>query len=340
MGITAESGGEDVREAIRSRYIPLMTPLFFPEDPVGPDIVRYFASLLRIVGMEDKGWDPYVESRAVLDDLNALMQLDLPEDKFPEKDLTTWRLGLIFYNHIVEMDAPYEVLTNLLRFRLGKGYSPYPFFDFLTREQKKRFKRTGLFPKQKIDIIKQLAAEAEIGIGDIFDDFYRSDLRNAISHSDFIFSDDGFRCRNGNWTNAFSVKFEELNDLLTKAKVFIGTFFGLEREARRHWGTFAGKGMPYDPHYKGIIEVLVDDQGLMNGFKVHWPNASESIYRRTKDGIDMANCMLDLKNANISLFVDLYARHPGTFSPLVEVGAAPVYTRLEGSDIDLSWPSS
>jgi len=165
------------------------------------------------------------------------------------------------------------------------------------------------------------------------------DLRNAISHSDFIFTDDGFRCRNGNWTNSFKITFEELDDLITKAKVFVGTFFGLEREARRQWGSYAGKGIPYDPYYKGIMEVLVDDDGLMNGFKVHWPNASESLYRRTRDGIDMANCMLDLKNASISLFVDSYARTPGKFSPLVEVSGTPIYTRLEGSNTDLTWPS-
>jgi hypothetical protein len=237
------------------------------------------------------------------------------------------------------MDAPYEVLTNLLRFRLGKGYSPNPFFDFLTQDQKKRFKKTGLFPKQKIEIIRQLDAEAKLGVSAIFDEFYRGDLRNAISHSDFIFTDDGFRCRNGNWTNAFKITFEELDNLITKAKVFIGTFFDLEREARRQWGSYSGRGIPYDPHYKGIMEVLVDDDGLMNGFKVHWPNASESLYRRTRDGIDMANCMLDLKNANVSLFVDLYARDPGKFSPLVEASGAPIYTRLEGSNIDLTWPS-
>lgn len=331
--------GEEQREAIRSRYVPLMAPLFFPDDPIGHDIVNYFASLLRIVGMEDKGWDPYEESRAMLDDINALMQSDLDKNKFRDKNLTMWRLGLIFYSHIVEMDAPYEVLTNLLRFRLGKGYSPNPFFDFLTTDQKKRFRKNGLFPKQKIDIIKKLDAEAKLGVAAIFDEFYRSDLRNAISHSDFIFTDDGFRCRNGNGMNSFKITFEELNDLITRAKVFIGTFFGLEREARQHWGAYAGKGVPYDPHYKGIMEVLVDGDGIMNGFKVHWPNASESLYRRTRDGIDMANCMLDLKNSTISLFVDLYARTPGAFSPLVEASDVPSYTRLEGSSDDLTWPS-
>jgi hypothetical protein len=330
----------DKNEVIRSRYIPLMEPLFFPDDPVGPDIVRYFASLLRVVGMEDKGWDPYEESRAVVTELYAFMQIDLPTERFPNRQLTNWRLALLFYNHIVEMDAPYEVITNLLRFRLGKGYNPNPFYDFLEPEQRKRAKKIGLFPKQKISVIKKLAAEAKLEVGSIFDEFYRNDLRNAISHSDFIFTDDGFRCRNGNWLGAFKISFQELDDIITKAKVFIGTFFGLEREARKYWGTYAGRGIAYDFTYKGLMEVLVDDEGLMNGFKIHWPNNSESVYRRTKNGIDMTNCMLDIKNAHIGMMVGSYARRPGQFSPLVEAGEAPLYTRLEGIDDDLHWPAS
>jgi len=77
--------------------------------------------------MEGKGWDPYLESRAILEDLNSLMQLKLPKGKFPD-GLATWRLGLILYNQVLEMSAPYEVLTNLLRFRLEEGYSANPFY--------------------------------------------------------------------------------------------------------------------------------------------------------------------------------------------------------------------
>jgi hypothetical protein len=56
--MTEEPTGEKKLEAIRDRYIEIMAPLFFPKDPIGHDIIRYFASLLRVVGMEDKGWDP------------------------------------------------------------------------------------------------------------------------------------------------------------------------------------------------------------------------------------------------------------------------------------------
>ncbi len=247
-------------EVIRQRYIDCLEPLFFPEDPVSNDIVKYFASLLRIVGMEDRGWDPFVESRAILEDINAIMQMDLPAAKFPDKDSTIWRMGLLMYSHVVEMDAPYEVITNLLRFRLGKGYSPNPYYMFLDTVQKKRFKNSGIYPKQKIEIIKSLSQEANLSIGGIFDDFYNNELRNAISHSDYILTDGDFRCRKGTGTvGAFRIQLEVLNRTITKSKLFISTFFGLETSARKFWATRKHSAIPYDPVYKGLMEILVSE---------------------------------------------------------------------------------
>jgi hypothetical protein len=179
--------GEIKREAIRDRYVPLMAPLFFPDEPTKPDIIQLFASLLRVVGMEDKGWDPYAESRNVLDDLKTLMQLKLPAKIFKDRELTAWRLGLLFYSHIVEMSAAYEVLTNLLRFRLGKGYHPNPYYAFIRENDRKRYRRSGLFPKQKIEIIQTLSKESGLDFGGIFDEFYRNDFRNAITRRSSTF---------------------------------------------------------------------------------------------------------------------------------------------------------
>ena len=316
-----------------------MKPLFLPDDPVSGDIIRYFASLLRVVGMEDKGWDPYVESRAILRDLDQFLQMDLPGERFPDAELTIWRMGLVMYSHIVEMDAPYEVLTNLLRFRLGKGYSPNPYFIFLNKDQQKRFRRTGIYPKQKIEIIKKLSTEAGLSVGDLFDDFYDNTLRNAISHSDYIVTEKEFRCRNGTGAvGAFSVPLEKLNRLITNAQLFVATFFELELAARTVWGGTSGRAIPYDAVYKGLMEVLVDEKGLMCGFKVHWPNHSESIYKRTPDGIDMANCHLAIKDATLNLFVDQYARKPGKFSPLVEEDQEPRYTPIDRTGEIPRWP--
>ncbi len=230
--------------------------------------------------------------------------------------------------HVVEMSAPYEVLANLLRFRLGKGYSPNPYYDFLSKEERKQAAKTGLFPSKKIQIIGRLGDEAGLGLKAIFSDFYSGAFRNAVAHSDFIFTDEGFRCRSDAFGKAFKLSFVEVDALITHAKAFIGAFFTLEQEARRSWGANAGKGYAYDPVYKGVMEVLADDKGLMNGFKVHWPNGAESTYQRTEAGIDMSNCMLDLEANSIGLWVGLYARERDAFSPLVERGEAAAYTPL------------
>ncbi len=329
---------EDEIEKTRHRYIGALRPLFLPEDPTGNDIVKYFASLLRIVGMEDKGWDPYLESRGILEDINAILQSEHSGTIFPDKDFTMWRMGLLMYSHIVEMDAPYEVLTNLLRFRLGKGYSPNPYYMFSNSKEKKRFKRSGIYPIQKIKIIKMLSEEAGVPVGDIFDEFYDGNLRNSISHSDYILTEKQFRVRNGTGSvGAYSISLERLNELITKAKLFISTFFGLDNAAREVWGGKKHQAIPYDPVYKGLIEILVDDDDLMCGFKVHWPNNSESVYRRTQEGIDMINCMLDMENSTIEFMVGLYARQPGSFSPLVEKDGVPIYTEIEGTGTIPEW---
>ncbi|WP_429813652.1 hypothetical protein [Ensifer sp. B1-9] len=327
-----------VFNAHRDRYIKILEPLFLPDDVTSHDIIRYFASLLRVLGMEDKGWDPYAESRNILNDLNRLMRVELPEKDFPDADKTIWRLGLLLYCHVVEMDAPYEVITNLLRFRLCKGYSPSPFFDSLTDKEKKNFAKTGIRTGRKIEIIKELSKQSGLGIGEIFDEFYSNKLRNAVQHSDFIVTDEGFRCRSGSGAKAFMLSFEELDVLITKAKAFIAAFLQIETTARQVWGMQKGRAIPYDITYKGLMEILVDDRDLLCGFAVYWPNNSRSLYRRTKDGVEMVNCMIDLANATIDLFVDRYARVPGKFSPLVEHDASPVYKPLDKSETRPTWP--
>ncbi len=325
------SPAEERNEAIRKRYQDIMFPIFFPEEPTQPDIKLFFSSLLRVVGMEDRGWDPLAESRAVIDDLYAIMRMKLSAESFADPELTTWRVGLLFYSHIIEMSAPYEVLANLMRYRLGKGYHPNPFFEFLTRDEKKRAKKMGVTTKQKIRVVKELSDAAEFELGAIIDEFYNPDFRNAISHSDFIFTDEGFRCR-GSGFNAFSLTFQQVDNLITSAKLFIGAFFEMDRECRKLWGSQANRAMGYDPIYKGVMEILANEDGMLEGFKVHWPNATDSWYRRTDEGIEMTNIILALQHADLELFVGLYPKPADPFSPVVALGAQPVFTPLENGE--------
>lgn len=330
---------EKIFEGHRDRYMQALEPLFLPDDPVSNDITRYFSSLLRVLGMEDKGWDPYSESRDLLNDLNRLMKIKLPKKKFPDAETTKWRLGLLLYAHIVEMNAPYEVIMNLLRFQLGKGYSPNPFFDFLTDGEKKSFVKRGILTSRKIELIKSLSEEAKLEIGTMFDEFYNNRLRNAIQHSDFIFTDQGLRSRGGiSGAKAFEITYDKLDEFITKSKAFIAAFFQIEMLARQVWGQNKGKAIPYDPTYKGMMEVLVDDRDLMCGFAVHWPNNSQSLYRRTEQGVEMVNCMANLSGATIELMVGHYAQSPGNFSPLVELDGKAIYPKLDKSEERPAWP--
>lgn len=319
------------------RYLAILDPLFFPSDPISNDVIRFFASLLRVRGIEDVNSDPFGESRATLEDLNRLMQIDLPDDQFPDRSSTNWRLGLQFYCHIVEMSAPYEVLANLLRFRLGEGYSPNPFHKFLNAKERKRADRYGVSTYDKLAVLKRLGHRAGIALESLIDEFYLPELRNAVTHSDYILQKDRVISREGYPNSVLNLSYESLDKTLSAARAFISAFFGLELESRRSWGACAGRALPYDPHYKGMMEVLADRDGLMNGFKVHWPNGEESWYRRTSDAIDMVNCFFDSNQDTVQCFVGLYARNPGKFSPLVEVGATPIYSPIDQTGIPPVW---
>jgi hypothetical protein len=323
----------------REEYIEILKPLFLPDDPAKNDIIKYFASLLRVLGMEDGGWDPYAESRSILNDLNNLMNVEMPENRFPQPSETQWRLGLLIYCHVVEMDAPFEVITNLLRVHLNLGYSPNPFYNFLNSKERKAFQKYGLRTGKKIEIIEELSARAGLKIGEIYRSFYRPELRNAVQHSDFILAEDAFRVRGGrSGEKAFKIKYEDLDHLILKAKAFISAYFHVEQLARYSMGQNSGRGIPYDPVYKGLMEVLVDDQKLMCGFRVLWPNDCASTYRRAPEKVEQINCSVNLKEGTLDLFVGTYAVRKSAFSPLVEEGREPIYPPLYGSDIRPNWP--
>lgn len=56
--------------------------------------------------MKDKGWDSYIESRGLLDDLRVLRGIELPEDRFPQPLHTVGRLALIFLRSFGRIEFP------------------------------------------------------------------------------------------------------------------------------------------------------------------------------------------------------------------------------------------
>jgi hypothetical protein len=63
-------------------------------------VERFFelvCTLVRAGGVYSAGWDPWLESKAVLDDLNNLAKLRLPSGQFPDAERTQARLALLSY---------------------------------------------------------------------------------------------------------------------------------------------------------------------------------------------------------------------------------------------------
>lgn len=325
--------------AKQAEYIEVLKPLFFPRELTDGNILEYFASLLRVVGMEDSGWDPYAESREVIRDMTTLLSSELSEELFPDTSATRWRFALLLYSHIVEMDGPYDVLANLLRIQSHKGYSPFPFLQVITKRGTTVLEDKRLLVADKIEIITKHAADLGYPMGAIFADYYDSRLRNALAHSDYTLATEGLRCR-GRWpkTRSLIVQYPELLDHIACAIAFVLAFLHLETGVRYTWGKRKGEAMPYDRRLKGLLEILVDDEDRMCGFAVHWPNEFVSVYRRTATRVDMINCHADPESATISPTVGLYARNPGTFSPLVEHDAEPAYTKLDVGSKRPTWP--
>lgn len=333
-------------------YCNVLRPLFTVGDV---DPLEHVCAILRVGGLEDEGWDTLEESFETLRDISLLAQIELPSEQFSDIEKTRLRLHLVSYAHVVECDAPYDILANLCRVRAGQNASILPFWDEseYQRRQRKAEKNPGKLldeprppsPSTKIRLIKELAQRGGVlQIGEVFDDFYFPVIRNSINHSDYIIHGNEFRMRKGRLLTDDATPFESpvipierLRSIIDRTFAFYSAFFTIHKETRSSFSTLKGKAIPYDLLLKGLLEFLLDDAGLLCGWIVHWPNGMESSFRRTSDGPQPLNIRAQIDDP-IALFVGEYHEDHEPFSKLVARGEQPVYTPLEGSTEPLRWP--
>jgi hypothetical protein len=301
-------------------------------------------------GYKDTGWDSYTESIALLEDFTQLMKLELPEDRFPNPSSTQARLALMAYSHMIEMSFPYELLANLLRLRLGLKYSIRPLAHLnKVREVKisgvKTQKVMKASPIAKINEIDELSKRAGVPeVGEALRGIYNSTIRNAVYHSDYAIHDDSLRLLSDHLYSkkegAFTalITFEELGEITSEAFAFHSALLVLWKRQRKLFIDFKDKILPYDAHYKGVIEFTFDGDSL-NGFRVYWPNESVSICARNLDGQSIAVNIRFEPDESINFFVGTVASHPSPFSPCVEAGSEPVYAIVPGTDRRPHWPA-
>ena len=333
-------------ESLIVQYCEILAPLFECQG----DRFDFILALLRAAAHEGAGWDTLTESFQVLDDLQILGVAELPHEHFAQPEVTRLRLSLLEYCHLVEMDAPYEILANLCRVRLGLAVSYSPFVTNTPRRKRssnvKKSTPSGmkrLHPKQKIDALKRLTWQVGLpAIGAAFDDFYRAGVRNAIAHSDYIIFGDEFRMRgqtipadDGTNDPTPVVKLLRLQDLIDHARAFYLAFVRVEKGARMSMGKNYGRGFRYDDRYKGLLEVLVDSDENLCGAVIHWPNGAESSYERTPHGSKPLN-IVPLGGCFETFVGEKHTPHHH-FSPLLKPGQSPRYSPLKSTGEQLTW---
>jgi hypothetical protein len=338
----------DLTEPVK-RYTDLLRDLF---DSSKLDPFEYACALLRVGGLEDAGWDPLAESKAVFEDIVKLTQLELDQNVFADVEKTKLRLMLLAYAHLVEMDAPYNVIANLLRVRNGERYTWDPFWDIREKKKGKRKQVMDLikgpvpvYPVEKIERIKTLASQVGLAqIEPIFDDFFSPVLRNSIDHSDYVLYKDELRMAKGRMKDPRGVYspvvgYDHLLSMISDTYGFCWTFFALEDEARHCFKNLAGLVFPFDPKLKGLLEFNIRPDGFLNGFTVHWPNNSASYFIRDEKGCQCCNIRLD-NDLAVTFFVGEYFSPHNPFSPLVDVGKEPSYSSSVYNSQPLKWSAT
>jgi hypothetical protein len=285
---------------IRDRYLPTIHRLFERAFETNP--FEALCSVLRVGGMSDEGWDPFEESRKAFDDFNWLLDKSITE----RNGACSRRISLLMYCHAVEMTAVHEIIANCLRCLLNEQYIIDPFQHLSRKNKKKIFSYIPSSAKNKFKFIKELASKAkESQLGEDIDSFFDENIRNAFSHSDYIFSDDSFRFRGGRL--ACQMGFDELDKKITGCFGFYGAFMYLHRQ----WLKELTKTKKYHKWQRyQVLEILSSEKEGVYGFNVHFSNGSKSTYVRRASGIKAINLRFD-KNGHIAYFCgDLDALEP------------------------------
>lgn len=170
-------------------------------------------------GMQDAGWSTTITANEVFDELSAMSK---GQKKLSKADV---RVMLMLYCQLAEAGGVYESLKNIMGVVTLKPYLLWPFKD-LVRVKKAPSRVIG--PNANATF-RDLATNAKaIGLSrlsSLLEDAFRDDIRNGISHADYVIWDDGLRLRRRNGGNANKLAFTEVNAALTRG---IGFFQILE----------------------------------------------------------------------------------------------------------------
>jgi hypothetical protein len=164
-------------------------------------------------GAQDPGWAATITAHEVFQELTEHF-------KKPTKSKADVRIALFLYCQLAEAGGVYESVKNVLGVISLNSYLLWPFKDLV---RVKPQTRRVIGPNANVTF-RDLAANAKaVGLSrlsELLEEAFRDDLRNGVSHADYVIWDDGIRLSNRNGGHAAKLSFNELNDALMRGAGF------------------------------------------------------------------------------------------------------------------------
>ena len=144
------------------------------------------------------------------------------------------RVEIVVYCHIMEADLLFVILWNLLRI-LKQESCIWTF----SRVTKRGETHVCEYPREKISEIARLSDEMELTVGEVLEDLWHGDLRNAFSHSQYFLASNYFvptsrlspvsRKADRTPHPVKSYSYEEIHDLCKSAENLLTAFIDAYR---------------------------------------------------------------------------------------------------------------
>jgi hypothetical protein len=145
------------------------------------------------------------------------------------------RVILLLYCQLAEAGGIYESIKNVLGVITLKPYLLWPFKD-LVRVKQMHHRVIGPNANATFrDLATTAKAVGLIKLSELLEVAFMDDLRNGISHADYVIWDDGVRLPGRNGGYAKKLSFHDVNDILTRG---VGFFQVLEEYNRASMQSF------------------------------------------------------------------------------------------------------
>lgn len=229
--------------------------------------------------MSDANWDPMEESLEAFEDYKCISEEAFKQGKIKR----IYRLQLLHYCHMIEASAPLELIANLLRCNGGLRFHFSPF-RHRYRPTKETFVSIPPSVKTKVKEITKLEERSSVKVSDLLNQIVNDQIRNSYFHSDYCLTNSHYRSMGSGL--ASQMRLEDLNKITHNAFSFysalIGTWSGIREQLGR------GKRVHKMDNYE-CLELLSGQDGILNGFMIHFSNGSTATFMRTKDGVKAEN---------------------------------------------------